>query len=320
MRPLFVVEICRRSMLSLICGAGLAAQERKVFLDYTQQELDAAYTQARFAANIRQVQQRYALNSDAARSKLGAPSRYTYGASAVEQLDVFLGAAARRPAPICLFVHGGAWRSDIAKDFAFLAEPFVAAGAHFIIPDFAHVQDVGGDLRELAAQVRRAIIWVFRNAPTLNGDSNRIYVVGHSSGAHLAATAIAANWTQLYSLPRDIIKAGLLVSGMYDLRAPRLSYRSSYVKFDDEVEAELSPQRHIEDIRARLVVSFGSLESPEFQRQSRDFVSKLRAAGKSVEEIVAAQYNHFEILETLANPHGILGAAALRLFGLSAAR
>ena len=59
------------------------------------------------------------------------------------------------------------------------------------------------------------------------------------------------------------------------------------------------------------MISFGSLESPEFQRQSREFVSKLRVAGKSVEEIVAAQYNHFEILETLANPYGLLGRAAL---------
>lgn len=76
-----------------------------------------------------------------------------------------------------------------------------------------------------------------------------------------------------HSMPVCVVKADLLASGMYDFKAPRLSYRSSHVKFDDEVEAELSPQRHIENIQARLIVAYGSLESPEFKRQSQEFVA-----------------------------------------------
>jgi arylformamidase len=60
------------------------------------------------------------------------------------------------------------------------------------------------------------------------------------------------------------------------------------------------------------MVAHGTLETPEFQRQARDFVAAARKAGKPAELLVANGYNHFEILETLANPYGLLGALRLR--------
>ena len=77
------------------------------------------------------------------------------------------------------------------------------------------------------------------------------------------------------------------------------------------MELALSTQRHIEQFRAPVVLAFGTLETPEFQRQSRDFAAALRAAGKRVELLVGNHYNHFEIVETLASPYGLLGRAAL---------
>ena len=52
-------------------------------------------------------------------------------------------------------------------DFAAPAEMFLAVGAHYVVPDFAWVQDVGGSLKSLADQVRRAIAWVYNNATHL---------------------------------------------------------------------------------------------------------------------------------------------------------
>jgi arylformamidase len=85
------------------------------------------------------------------------------------------------------------------------------------------------------------------------------------------------------------------------------------VKFDDATEEALSPLRHLDKIWAPVVVAYGSLDTPEFQRQSRKFAASLKAAGKSVEEIVGENYNHFEFIETLSNPYGILGRAALEI-------
>ena len=106
---------------------------------------------------------------------------------------------------------------------------------------------------------------------------------------------------------------------MFDLEAPRLSKRSDYVKFTDDMEHALSPQRHLERLACPLVVAYGALETPEFQRQSLDFALAVEAAGKPVRLLVGEGYNHFEILETLASPYGLLGRAVLEQMGLDQA-
>ena len=77
------------------------------------------------------------------------------------------------------------------------------------------------------------------------------------------------------------------------------------------MENDLSPIRHIDRLNTPLIVAYGSLETPEFIRQSQAFAEAVAAAGKPVRLIVAEHYNHFEILDMLANPYGILGRAAL---------
>ncbi len=286
-----------------------------MWLDLDQAELDAAYDQTVWAANREQLVRRYATQSDAARARLGAPQRFAYGVTAVEGLDVY--ATKRANAPINVFIHGGAWRAGFAKNYAFAAELFVRAGAHLVIPDFAAVQDVSGNLMPMADQVRRAVAWVYRHARSFGGDPNRLYVSGHSSGAHLAGVVLTTDWARDFNLPADLVKGGLCSSGMYDLKAVRLSARSNYVKFTDEMEQALSSQRHLDQLSAPIVVSYCTLESPEFQRQARDFAAAVTAAGKPVKLLVGEDYNHFEIIETLGTPYGHLGRAALELMTLA---
>jgi len=106
------------------------------------------------------------------------------------------------------------------------------------------------------------------------------------------------------------------MSGMYDLKAVRLSARSSYVKFTDEMELAMSPQRHLNLLTAPAIVTFGTNETPEFQRQSREFAAAVKAAGKAVQLVEGANYNHFEMAESAGNPYGPNGRAALALLGL----
>jgi arylformamidase len=292
--------------------------EPRVFLDYTQSELDAAYNQAAYQANIQQLRERWIANSERTRARIGPPERHAYGASEVERLDIFR-TPAPAPAPVFVFIHGGAWRAGSAKTYAAPAETFIKAGAHYIVPDFVLVQDAGGSLLPMADQVCRAIAWVHKNAQSFGGDPERIYVGGHSSGSHLAACALTTDWPNAYDRPADIIKGGMLSSGMYDLAPVRLSHRSSYVKFTDEMVERLSPQRHIDRLTAPLIVAYGTYETPEFQRQARDFAAAVRAAGKPVELVVGEHYCHLELPETLCSPYGLLGAAVLQMMGLARA-
>lgn len=299
-----------------IAAGPVLAQAPKVFLDYDQAALDAAYDQSRYAPNLQQVIKRYATNSELTRSRLGAPRRVAYGSQPIEQLEIYR--TERANAPVQVFVHGGAWRSGLAKDYAFPGEMFVAAGAHYVVPDFAWVQDAGGSLAPISDQIRRALAWVARNAASFGGDASRIYVSGHSSGGHQAAVLATTDWKRDFGLPPEVVKGYVLVSGIYELYPVSLSARASYVKFDERTLAELSAMRHLERIGAPVTVVYGTLETPEFQRQSREFAQALRKAGMPVQLIVADGYNHFEVMETLANPFQFAGRAALEQMKLKA--
>jgi arylformamidase len=279
-----------------------------VWLDMDQKELDDAYDQLVYAPNRDQVHKRNMFNSDRVRARLGAPKRLAYGGKPVEQLDLF---ATNRPnAPINVFIHGGAWRQRAAKDYAFMAEAYVRAGAHWIALDFDGVEGTNGDLLPMADQVRRGVAWVYNNARSFGGDPDRIYVSGQSSGAHLAGNVVTTDWKD-YGVPQSVVKGALLCSGMYDLKPVRLSKRSDYVAFTDESEEKLSSQRHLDRLNCPVIVAYGTFETPEFQRQSREFAAALKAAGKPVTLLVGEGYNHFEMAEMIGNPLSLLGSAVL---------
>jgi arylformamidase len=298
-------------------GASAPVRQKgpRVWLDLDQQDLDDAYDQSKYAANLQQIVKRYATNSEQVRARLGAPKRLAYGPTPIEGLDLY---PTQKPnAPVHVFIHGGAWRSGLAKDAAYQAETFVNAGAHYLAVDFNNVVETKGDLMPMADQVRRALAWVYKNAANFGGDQNRIYLSGHSSGGHLAGVVLTTDWQKDFSLPKDVIKGGLCCSGMFDLKPVRLSARSSYVKFTDEVEQALSSQRRLEHLNCPVILGYGTLETPEFQRQSRDFAAAVKAAGKPVTLLVGEGYNHFEMPELLANPYGLLGRAALEQMKLA---
>ena len=298
------------------CRIGPPPHEKgpRVFLDYDQVELDAAYDQSFYAPLAGQIIKRFASTSEAVRARLGPPLRQSYGPTAVEKLDIYR--TTRANAPVFVFIHGGAWLGGEAKNYAFPAEMFVAAGANFVALDFVSIKAADGDLRVMAEQVQRGIAWVYKNAASFGGDAGRLYIGGHSSGGHLCGVALVTDWQKDFGVPADIVKGGLCMSGMYDMKPARLSKRSSYVKFTDEMEDAMSAQRHLDLLRAPIIVSYGTNETPDFQRQNRDFAAAVKAAGKPVELIEAPNFNHFEIAESLGHPYGPNGRAALALMKL----
>lgn len=320
-RPNALLPIDRRAVLAgiattTIAGSMTSATAQtategapKVWLDMDQKALDDAYDQPKYAPNIQQVIKRYASVSDAMRAKVGESKRVAYGPTDIEKLDIFSPKQAN--APIHIHIHGGAWRQRPASDYAFPAEMLMHAGSHYVVPDFISVDESNGELAPMVEQVRRSIAWTVRNAANFGGDPARVFLSAFSSGAHLAGVALLTDWRKDFDLPDDVIKGAVLSSGLYDLKAVRLSARSKYVKFTDEVEEAFSTQRHLAKIRTPLFLAHGSYESPEFQRQTRDFAAALKAAGKPMQYAVNPNFNHFEMMETFGNPYGLLGRAVL---------
>jgi arylformamidase len=322
-------RISRRTMLAAtaaVAATPALAQECRlgpsphdkgplIFMDYDQVELDASYDQRSYEPLLMQVTQRLASSSEAARARVGAPQRAAYGATEIEKLDIYR--SGRANAPIFVFIHGGIWQWGAARDAGYPAEMFVNAGAHYVALDFASVTAAGGDLGVLAAQVRRAVAWIYKNAASFGGDPARVYIGGHSSGGHLCGVALVTEWQKEFGIPDNTLKGGLCMSGMYDMAPVRLSWRRNYLNFTDALADAMSPQRHIDKLAAPLFVTYGTFETPDFQRQSRDFAAAAKAAGKPVQLIEAANYAHLEMAESLGNPYGPNGRAALAMMQLA---
>jgi arylformamidase len=287
-----------------------------VWMDMDQHELDESYDQSVYAFNQKHIRERRDERNQLVAKILGKPDRVAYGPGEMDKADIYK--TKRANAPTLIYLHGGSWQSGRAAQGAYLAEPFVNAGANFINVEFTNVRELNGDLFPMVDHCRRAVAWTYRNAKSFGGDPNALYLAGQSSGGHLGGCVVITEWEK-EGLPRDILKGALLGSGMYDLKPARLSKRGNYVKFTDAMEEELSAQRHIERIHTPLILTIGTLETPDFQRQSRDFAAALQKAGKPVKLIVAKGHNHFEMGESLGNPYGIKGRAAMEMMKLSMA-
>jgi len=287
-----------------------------VWMDMDQQEVDDAYNQAVYAFNSRSIAARMKANNAIAMAAIGKPERHAYGPTPIEGVDIW---KTKRPdAPIMTFIHGGSWRGGRSSDYALYAEPFTKAGAHFVSIDFTNVVETKGDIFPMVDQCRRAIAWTYKNAKSFGGNPDAIYLCSRSSGSHLAGCMIITEWDK-FGVPSDVLKGAAMGSGMYDLKPVRISSRSKFVAFTDEMEQELSAMRHLDRINTPVVLGIGTLETPEFQRQSRDFAAALEKAGKPVKLIVGTGYNHFEVGESIGHPYAMMGRAALEMMKLTPA-
>ena len=267
-----------------------------VYLDYDQGALDRAFDQRAWAANAAEVLGRHALAGKIVRGGLKVQADQPYGRGTDERLDVY---ATHVPcAPIHVHLHGGAWRWLSKDDVGFCAPLVVAGGRHLIAPDFGALPGV--PLPAVVDQLARALVWVYENAATFGGDRDRIYISGHSSGAHLCAVLLAMDMTG-YGLPADVLKGGICISGIFDMEPVLLSARRQYVELTQAESVQLSPMRQVHAISCPVSVVYAERDSPEFVRQSRQFHAALEARGRTAELIEVPGVNHFEVSESLSS-------------------
>jgi arylformamidase len=232
-----------------------------------------------------------------------------FGESPAERLDYF--PTRGDAAPLIVFIHGGYWRSLDKSDFSWLAPPYVQHGIAVALLNYGLAPQT--QMEEIVRQQLRALAWLYRNGDRLGFDPERIVVAGHSAGAHLTAMMMAALWP-VYEpdLPASLVKAGLAISGIYDL-APLL--QAPFVNVDLKLDAPraraLSPLHLPPATRAPLITAVGALESTEFQRQTK----LIGRAWKDnlVRSVPMHGANHLTVVDELANPASALFDAALEL-------
>ncbi len=287
-----------------------------IYHAFDQAGLDAAYNNRNHTPDFQRYVDRWAAGSDAARATVPSVRDLNYGPSPRQTLDVFRPAAASPPGgrPALMYVHGGYWQGNHKDGYAFPAAQVTAAGALYIPVTYDLCPAV--TMTELVAQLRRAVIWLHRNAAGIGLDPHRIVVAGHSAGGHLAATLAQTDWTA-HGLPAAALAGAVPLSGLYDLEPIRLCYLNAACRMDAAEARALSPIHHVARRPIPLLLAVGGAELPELVRQTRDHGAALATAGVAPEAIVETQGgNHFSIVDSLFEPAGPLWPALTRMMGL----
>lgn len=235
-----------------------------------------------------------------------------FGSAPMEQLDFF--PAEKVGAPLLVFIHGGYWRSLDKSDFTFIVPAYRRAGFNVALTNYT--LSPHASVEEITRQQLRALAWLYRRSARLDFDRNRIVIAGHSAGGHLAAMMMAAHWPVFGSdLPVDLIKAGILMSGLYDLEPVRhAEFINTDLKLDKSSALRLSPAWMPQPTSAPFITSVGDLESDEFKRQTALIGSQWHHGFER--EVPLHQENHFTICDCFGDESHPLFRASCELINV----
>jgi arylformamidase len=256
--------------------------------------------------------QEYAQSSAAARRHLDHAADIRYGATIEEYVDIF--PATRKNAPVLIFLHGGYWRGLSAKEFSFVAKGPQDAGVTTVVVNYALCPKVTMD--EIIRQIRAAIHWTYSNIADFNGDPERLYVSGHSAGGHLTAIAMLTDWQGDYDLPRNVIKGGICISGIYDLTPLQYSFLQEDIRLDRPSIDRNSPIYNVGYVQSQLLITYGEDETSEFCRQSEDFRAAWMASGNKSRFLAQPRMNHFTAISGFKDRESPLCGAIFRLMNI----
>ena len=263
----------------------------KIFLDYTQEELNWQYDHSKRFPDTGIFQTERGEASEQARARIKGLLDVPYGDHADEVVDIFP-VEGDGKAPVIVFFHGGAWTRGSKNGYSFPASAFVPRGVAWIATEFTKVPD--GTLSNQVRQNRDAVAWVYRNAEEYGFDRDRVYIAGHSSGGHMCGMVLVTDWEKEYGLPKDLVKGATAISGMYDLEAVYLSHRNKYLNLDEAEWRANSSILHIPaEYAAPLIIGCAEQDTTEFHRQPEEFLKAWKSAGHEGEFIELMGRHHF---------------------------
>ena len=274
--------------------------------------LNAQYNNRARVPDAHEHLARWAQASALARQGMSCQLDQRYGEHPAMTLDVF--AADAPGAPVLVFIHGGYWRALDKSDHSFVAPAFVQAGAAVVVPNYGLCPAVGMD--DIALQCAQSLAWVWRHAASFGGNRERIVVVGHSAGGHLAAMLLACRWQTLADdLPTQLLRGAMSISGLFDLDPLRRTpFLQTDLRLTPTLVRRLSPA-FFPRPRSPLHALVGGLESEEFLRQNRLIREQWGPRAVPVCETLPG-CDHFTSLHELVDGQGRAHQHACRLLGL----
>jgi arylformamidase len=209
---------------------------------------------------------------------------------------------ARDKAPTLLFIHGGYWQMRAKEAFTMFAEGAMAHGINVALIGYTLAPEA--TLEAIVGEIHQGIDYLAGQLPGLGAEAGGIVVSGWSAGGHLTAMVL--------SHPK--VKAGMAISGIFDLEPIRHSYLNVKLKLDGPMSRRHSPMAQPGGPMKPLALVVGAAELPLLRKQTADFAGQRAKYGLPVayEEIPDA--NHFTILDEMQSPKGRITTMIRQLF------
>ena len=223
-----------------------------------------------------------------------------YGPNVRHALDVYVPRQPGRPLPMVVFFYGGSWQTGDRADYLFAAQALTSRGYIAIVPDYRLFPEVGfpGFIEDGAKAVR----WVLDHAAEFGGDPDRLYLMGHSAGAHIASML---TYDESY-LAAEGVSANR-IRGTISLAGPQSFYPSQtasiarvFAHLPDENVAR--PIVYVDGDEAPMLLLHGGDDDTVFLYNTVDLMKAVRDAGGAARQIIYPGVGHLGILFALAGP------------------
>jgi acetyl esterase/lipase len=215
------------------------------------------------------------------------------------KLDVYVPKDDAPVHPVIVFLYGGAWDSGRRGDYLFVAEALVSRGFVVVIPDYRVYPEVRypAFVQDAAA----AFAWTKREIARYKGDPGRVFLMGHSAGAHIAAmVAYNERFLAAQGLRRSDVRGFIGLAGPYDFVPDETNIRAALSGEGDPAKA--MPARYVHGGEPPSLIITGD-EDTRVGPQNRDsLVAKLKAAGSPVVDRRFPGLTHSTVIAKLAKP------------------
>ena len=243
--------------------------------------------------------------SDAAALRASQPFELdrVYGASPRNRFDI-IHPPGSTAGPLVVFIHGGYWRSLEKSSFSHMAAGPLAHGFSVAIPEYSLCPDV--TVPDIIDEMRQCCLhlWQHYRRPLI--------VAGHSAGGHLAACMAATDWSH-FEQPRDLVRAILPVSGIFDLRPLLATPINADLRMTSEQALIASPLLWPVNHRFAAAIWAGSVETAEFLRQSATLAAAWSGLGLDVTYNEVEGADHFSIAAELSRPDSAMTRSLVSL-------
>lgn len=218
-----------------------------------------------------------------------------YGEGPHHALDIYLPKSISGSTPVVVYFYGNGWVTGSKNWYRFIGNGIAQTGVIVAMPDFRGYPDV--QTRGFMYDAADAVAWVRDHIARFGGDPSRLFLAGHSSGAHIAVLmALDPEYLRTVDMTARDICGVVGVAGPYDYEAPRSvpRYLKEYVQVFGAPEhwAAVSPIRYVTHDSPPMLLLAGADDGGVDPDHSVRLANRLRSVGVQSEAILYPGLNH----------------------------